>query len=501
MKYSVNYRYGKIGITGEKGDVGIIGDKSDVGQKGIIGIKGPSGEKGSSGRGGLKGDLGIEGSIGKSSYDIEVYKGIKGETGLNKDKLIDIRDNETCINFKYEYDDYSIEKKKIKGLKGDIGNPGLKGYSYQDINEINKGAKGKNGDSGSSYYSLENITLFKNSNNYLFRQIYPSDVGFINSCYVSEKKHNRINDVDKYGFISYNNTYIEYDISVNRFNQFYLMNFNYDNLLGNNFNKLNLINTEKIISSEKIFKNSMEKIIDIEKSNMNYTSKNVYYIYTKDPFIIIEKNEFYKKTVINNIQNGYIFKNLNALHVKMAFNCDAYEGGFFIDDRGKFIFTDCKVPNFSSYFGYYVIDNSKYYIPVSLYIRLELYLVSNDDNLNKKLHKYSDWITVDKNGTYNVSNVCWYNYQASNISEITTLHIRYTFGLPYNIILGKVTQSCINDSSELSDYFDLDNITSSVNKNTLQKYNLLDDYFSNKVSLTHLLFSKIQISELIIKIS
>ena len=180
MNYSINYRYGKIGSTGEKGEKGSFGDKSEIGLKGLIGDRGNRGAKGAPGTVGSKGNIGDEGIIGKSSENILKFKGSIGDKGIDSSKLLDIEEYDSYINFKYTNDNYTIEKLKINGLKGDLGTSGLKGYAYHDINDTVKGDKGIPGEVGNSSYNLVNILIFKNSFNYLFREINNKCIGFFN---------------------------------------------------------------------------------------------------------------------------------------------------------------------------------------------------------------------------------------------------------------------------------------------------------------------------------
>ena len=189
------------------------------------------------------------------------------------------------------------------------------------------------------------------------------------------------------------------------------------------------------------------------------------------------------------------------LHINVLINQDSFDKGFTINNSGKFVNSESNIPDFNKYHGFCVINDLKYFIPVTMYVRLEQHINNNENNLKKKLVRYTDWIPINRNGTYNLSSVCWHRYREFDSSNLTNINVRYTFSLPYNLLLGNVTPNFIYDIGELGDYFDIYNINPDKNSDTLDKYDLLDNDLSGKVSLTHLLFSKIHIRELIINLS
>lgn len=503
MNYNVRYVYGKPGTTGDKGEKGSMGEKSKIGMKGINGDQGIKGIIGDKGIIGIKGEIGDEGIVGKSSYDVNYFKGEKGEKGIDSFKIISLHDENDSIKLEYSdcFEELYIKKKKIKGLKGIKGNEGIKGHAYHDIYDKVKGDKGSEGLSGSSNYDLLDLHIFKNSKYLFVREIMKDFTNFSIVKYDNTSNIFRYNPSFKYGFSLPINQIVRYVLNPFSPIEFYLPHF-FELNITPKFNKYNFTDDQNCIDSSVIFESNKDKIIH-KNSICNYDLTNLsrYKLYMENPFIKLEDVLYYTH-VKNNICNKYLFEIYpNTLNINVQYILPDCDDGFCITDQ-VYMLSGSKFPELSNnIYGYCNIGEFTYYIPINIYVRLEIHLSKYDNIINNLLLEYSDWIIINKSGVYDCKKIVWHQYREKKINEKSTLNVRYMFCLPYNLKLSNITSKVIYDKEdELLDYFDLKD-TSYDKKENLNKYIYSKNDIKRKIYLPQILSTQIDIVDFSIDIS
>ena len=503
MNYNVRYVYGKPGTTGDKGEKGSIGEKSEIGLKGVIGNHGIKGILGDKGIIGIKGEIGEEGIVGKSSYDVNSFKGEKGEKGTNSFKIISLHDDNDFIQLEYLdcFEELYIKKKKIKGLKGIEGNDGIKGYSYHDIYDKIKGDKGTEGLNGFSNYDLLDLHIFKNSKYLFVREIMTGFTNFSKVKYSNTSDILTYNPSFKYGFTLPINQAVRYVLNPFTSIEFYLPNF-YELNISPKFNKYHFTDNQNCIDSSIIFESNKDKVI-YKNPIFNYDLTNLsrYKLFMENPFIKLEDVLYYTH-IKNNIYNKYLFEMYpNTLSINVQYilpNCD---NGFCITDK-VYRLSGNKFPELSNnIYGYCNIGELRYYIPINMYIRLEIHLFKYENMINNLLLEYTDWIIINKNGVYDCKNFLWHQYREKKINDKCTLNVKYMFCLPYNLKLSNITSEVIYDNEdELVDYFGINDINYNKKEN-FNKYNYLTNDIKRKIYLPQILSTQIDIVDFNIDIS